>query len=379
MMNKLHTHYDTLMVSRYASPEVIRAAFRSLSQKYHPDKNNHPDADRIMQQFNESYKILSDPIERSKYDKLLTEYERSSSDKNKYEHARTSHDSDSKNKVVVINIPDSVSFNRLKVYVSNFLSQIKPLLIKAFKIIFYIAVLIFLISIFLSYIDGSSGYNAAEDLNDAQREVADAAQELQDAVEGSDEYPYLSNTSDELSDAQREIDSAIEELNTYGYENSSDISTSSESRFNDNNEVKQILSTDYKTHAPNGEPYPSSAGYVAGYPQLNNNGASILTIDNSQNTEAVFGKLYYLDSLEPEAVRHFYIQGGGGLNIRNISAGNYDVRYKDLEEGSIAKSEPMLIEEYEDYDGIRFSNITMTLYKVSNGNMQTYSIPESEF
>ena len=37
------------------------------------------------------------------------------------------------------------------------------------------------------------------------------------------------------------------------------------------------------------------------------------------------------------------------------------------------------MEEYEDYDSLRFSEITMTLYKVSNGNMQTYSISESEF
>lgn len=45
----------------------------------------------------------------------------------------------------------------------------------------------------------------------------------------------------------------------------------------------------------------------------------------------------------------------------------------------ISKSEPILIKEYEDYDSVRFSEITMTLYKVSNGNMHTYSIPESEF
>ena len=83
--------------------------------------------------------------------------------------------------------------------------------------------------------------------------------------------------------------------------------------------------------------------------------------------------------MQPQAVRYFYIQGGGGLNIRNISAGNYDVRYKDLEQGYISKSEPMLVQEYEDAYGSRFSEITMTLYKVSNGNMQTYSIPESEF
>lgn len=377
-MNSLHTHYDTLMVSRNASPEVIRAAFRSLSQKYHPDKNNHPDANRIMQQFNESYKILSDPIERSKYDKLLTEYEHSSNDKNKYDHARTSNDSNRQNKVVVINIPDSVSFSYLKDYVSNSSSKIKPLLIKVFKIIFYIAALIFLINIFFSYIDGSSEYNAAEDLSDAQREVADAMQELNEAseeyeeYEDYEEYSYPSDTAEyaaaqAVAAAERDIAAAqtIEQGMT-------DISV-------DEDYMSTNDMSSYKNYAPNGEPYPVSAGYIAGYPRLNNNGASILTIDNSRNTEAVFGKLYYLDGSKLEAVRHFYIPGGGGLNLRDISPGNYDVRYKGLQNGSISKSETILMEEYEDYDSLRFSEITMTLYKVSNGNMQTYSISESEF
>lgn len=38
-MKKIHTHYDNLKVARIAPPEVIRAAYRTLSQKYHPDKN----------------------------------------------------------------------------------------------------------------------------------------------------------------------------------------------------------------------------------------------------------------------------------------------------------------------------------------------------
>ena len=33
------SHYDILEVSHTASPEVIRAAYRSLMQRYHPDKN----------------------------------------------------------------------------------------------------------------------------------------------------------------------------------------------------------------------------------------------------------------------------------------------------------------------------------------------------
>ena len=123
-MNNLHTHYDTLMVSRNASAEVIRAAFKSLSQKYHPDKNNHPDADRIMQQFNESYKILSDPIARSKYDRSLSEYERKSNDENKHDYARTNNGSERQNKVVVINIPESISLSAAKEKLREFSSNI---------------------------------------------------------------------------------------------------------------------------------------------------------------------------------------------------------------------------------------------------------------
>lgn len=123
-MNNIHTHYDTLMVSKNASPEVIRAAFKSLCQKYHPDKNNHPDADRIMQQFNESYKTLSDPIARSKYDKSLTEYERKSNDEHKDDYARTHNNSERHNKIVVINIPDSISLNTAKEKFHKFSSNV---------------------------------------------------------------------------------------------------------------------------------------------------------------------------------------------------------------------------------------------------------------
>jgi len=38
-VTKLRTHYDNLKVSRDAPDNVIRAAYKTLSQKYHPDKN----------------------------------------------------------------------------------------------------------------------------------------------------------------------------------------------------------------------------------------------------------------------------------------------------------------------------------------------------
>lgn len=76
-MTRLTTYYDTLQVARSANDGVIRAAYRALSQKYHPDR--HPDklewATKAMQRLNEAYVVLSDPDRRAAYDKQLSEYE----------------------------------------------------------------------------------------------------------------------------------------------------------------------------------------------------------------------------------------------------------------------------------------------------------------
>jgi curved DNA-binding protein CbpA len=51
-----HTHYDNLKVSRDAPIEVIRAAYKSLASKYHPDIHpNREKATRIMRIINASY------------------------------------------------------------------------------------------------------------------------------------------------------------------------------------------------------------------------------------------------------------------------------------------------------------------------------------
>lgn len=67
-----HTHYDNLKVSRDAPDEVIRAAFRALATKYHPDLNlGNERAARVMGIINKSYEVLSDPQKRQEYDRKL--------------------------------------------------------------------------------------------------------------------------------------------------------------------------------------------------------------------------------------------------------------------------------------------------------------------
>jgi len=79
-MTRVHTHYDNLRVSRNAPPEVIKAAYRALSQRYHPDKNSSPDATRIMKILNDAYATLGDPEARRRYDEAIAEERTDSKD-----------------------------------------------------------------------------------------------------------------------------------------------------------------------------------------------------------------------------------------------------------------------------------------------------------
>jgi hypothetical protein len=75
-MPKVHSHYDNLKVARNASPEKIRAAYRELTRKHHPDRNpDDAEAQRIMSVVNVAYAVLSDPAKRREHDLWLRQTE----------------------------------------------------------------------------------------------------------------------------------------------------------------------------------------------------------------------------------------------------------------------------------------------------------------
>ncbi len=75
-MARVHTHYDNLKVTRDAPPEVIRAAYRTLCHKYHPDKNGgSAKATRTFQLINTAYEVLSDPERRRAHDEWIAREE----------------------------------------------------------------------------------------------------------------------------------------------------------------------------------------------------------------------------------------------------------------------------------------------------------------
>jgi uncharacterized RDD family membrane protein YckC len=88
--SSMHTHYDNLKVMRGAPAEVIKAAYRALSQRYHPDRRPGPEAERVMRLLNEAYAVLGDPVRREAYDRELAAYDRQASNQ---EFADARHDS----------------------------------------------------------------------------------------------------------------------------------------------------------------------------------------------------------------------------------------------------------------------------------------------
>lgn len=301
MKQKFHTHYDNLKVARNAPPEVIRAAYRILSQKFHPDRNpDNPDAARIMAILNTSYEELSDPVKRREHDKWIVQQEMMAGKSEDLD--RESRENSQTTSAKTPSHQSASSGGFFSHFIKNW-------------ILYAIVAVIYGFISFFSLLGGA----------DKPSTPVPSGKPYQTAPAPVRQEYVRPNT------------------------------------------------------APNGQPWPVTAGYVDGYQRLHMDGLSAVIVDNSRNDSDVFVKLNFLNGAQAYPVRQFYIPAFGSFTLDRVTAGVYDIRYRDLNNGGLSRSEAFSLVETPTYNGTQYSNLTVTLYKVQNGNMQTYNISESEF
>src|SRR3989338_1010237 len=65
-------YYATLGVSKTASKEEVKKAYKKLAKQYHPDINKNPDASEKFKKINEAASVLGDEKKREQYDRFGT-------------------------------------------------------------------------------------------------------------------------------------------------------------------------------------------------------------------------------------------------------------------------------------------------------------------
>ena len=313
---RIHTHYDNLKVARNAPPEVIRAVYRTLAQKYHPDRNpNDPEAARIMTIVNAAYEVLSDPVKRKEHDAWIAakeaELENGLKSQRVYTAQATSASSKSTGYPSATRATDSS-------YAFGFKAG------KHFRKRWYVYLIL-----------GMIIWGSIENPN-PKKAVRSPGQTA----------PTLPAPAPPQTTVRRP-------------------------------QVKPRYVR--PLNADNGSPWPAKSGYVARYPRMFTDGLSSVMVDNTKNRSDVFVKLFSVDSSPATSVRVFFIRAGEQFAVGQVRSGNYDIRYRDLDSGLLLRSDAFELKETPTSEGIRYKRITMTLYKVPGGNMQTYPISEDEF
>jgi hypothetical protein len=384
----LHTHYDTLKVARDAPPEVVRAAYRALTLKYHPDRHaSNADATQAMALLNSAYDVLSDPQKRREYDEWIKYVETQPEGRRK---DRTSGRAD------WISAPgagEGASLSRWSIVFSR---------VRNYWVFYALA----LIAIFVGSLWYESIYRHRSQALVPLASAVTAAREANPVDEPS---PFARRAPEVAPPAPPQTNSSMpapEPPNVAKRDEApyprppakparprapEQVARAAKPATQPpvahvRKHVQPAHPTDDSepaytrpSAAPNGEAWPTTSDYVSGYPQRNTNGMSQVTIDNSRNMADAFVKVISVSDSEPKVVRNIFVQGSDRFTVNNLRAGSYELHYQNLDSGALMRSEVFALEESAISSGTRYSAVTLTLHNKPDEGMNTFALSPSDF
>lgn len=318
-MPKVHSHYDNLKVARDASAEDIRAAYRALTRKHHPDRHpDNADAERVMSVVNVAYGVLSDPVKRSEHDRWIARSEAVPSIAAAARPVRgkpTVHTPSDRYLSTPPDLDRAAAQRARQVRLDRRVRRVVAHLLRH-RVSYAIGglVALCLAGAGLASLVGSDGVLPSAGM------PAPAAQAVP-VVAGYVRAPA----------------------------------------------------------APNGRPWPSRSGYVDGYPRINTGGLSQVLVDNADNDTDMFAKLVSLDGPSALPVRTFFVAARSRFVLADLTIGTYDLRYRNLASGGLLRSPAFILEEVRTAGGTQHGRTTLKMYKSSDGSLQTWSLGDAEF
>lgn len=321
-MAKIHTHYDNLKVSRMAPQEVIRAAYKALSQKYHPDKNPGDEkAARIMAILNSAYETLSDAQRRKEHDEWIAseewEIEWLESTRNEEGHAHGNrHDKHKHERDWHPEHVNETARPRARRRDWKLWTGLAVCLALGWAGGATMVAEPQLVSNMLSAAwGGKGGINA----NAATPDAAPARSASDPRAEAKAELREAWATV-------RLVDAHVAKPTPIKVVAMSQVVLPAAGTECDSETPTQTLV------APNGEPWPVRSGYMEGFPVGNRGDDMQLTLDNAGNASPVFIKVY--DMERRANVRYAYVQAHDKLLVDKLINGKYEIRYQNLDAGA---------------------------------------------
>lgn len=119
-------------------------------------------------------------------------------------------------------------------------------------------------------------------------------------------------------------------------------------------------------------------GYLKDQPRSAIGGLSTFTVDNRQGGKDAVARIY-LNGQKP-AVRSLYVKHGETFKAEAILPGTYVFRYRFIgSEDTFESDKSFQLIQTETETGTRYSNVTVTLFKVRDGNMSTRKVDPNSF